>query len=847
MRHFIPSRARSVVLASIESIHPSQSLVCTPNQRRHDIVALCLVLAFGGLSASCVGNSDCNRTATCPMDASSDTAAQPSEYGGDATAESPRLDPRADDVDSGSHTATPDRLVPLASTDAPTTAALGAVCATATECSSGYCVDGVCCDSACDGARCDVPEQEGWCGGDGPKSSADAGLETESDAAVETPPTDAGVEDAGRSDACAGEDCGRDDRPECLELGTCECTPAQSRSCAEAGYLGSCAAGTQTCTTDGEWGDCSIRVAGADSCARGADETCDGMPNAPLDASCECLAGDRECVAGTPSTAARVCSSTGQWGAPLACQFACTGEGVCSGVCTPGDKVCDGNSASECNLAGEWQVQGPCEAATPCQGAGQCSPCADGTYASNGVCVPFSQCAPGEFVSSPGTSTSDRQCSPCAIGTFSEVNNAATCTAWTSCAAGQFITDQGTETSDRQCGTCGPGTFSGSTNATSCGACSTGKFAADEGSSSCATWSTCPAGEFVTASGTASTDRACAACEFGTFSTIPNASECTPYQRCNTGYTEATPGTLTSDRSCKSIPSCAGLSVMCGADFDENCCTSLPVSGGNFDLMNNDAYPSTVSEFQLDKFEVTVGRFRKFKEAWDDGYRPLAGSGKHTHLNEGNGLVNNDSSTTHESGWDSDWDNQVSVLDAARGSTANMATWTPTAQKNERLPVNHVNWYEAYAFCIWDGGFLPSAAERNYASAGGDEQRRFPWANPPTSSVISASHAAYACLANGEADDCTLADFIEVGSKPTGDGRFGQSDLVGNVAEWVLDEYPANAACADCAYLPNSLELRTLQGGSYSDPSTVLETFRIDMFPPETRDDEVGFRCARVL
>jgi formylglycine-generating enzyme len=45
-------------------------------------------------------------------------------------------------------------------------------------------------------------------------------------------------------------------------------------------------------------------------------------------------------------------------------------------------------------------------------------------------------------------------------------------------------------------------------------------------------------------------------------------------------------------------------------------------------------------------------------------------------------------------------------------------TWTDTVGSHENLPINCINWYEAYAFCIWDGGFLPSDAESEYAAAG---------------------------------------------------------------------------------------------------------------------------------
>src|SRR5262249_24497148 len=94
-------------------------------------------------------------------------------------------------------------------------------------------------------------------------------------------------------------------------------------------------------------------------------------------------------------------------------------------------------------------------------------------------------------------------------------------------------------------------------------------------------------------------------------------------------------------------PSCLGGGPgrsTCGWTHRESCCTSNPVPGGtffrDFDRVKNlDAgFPAHVSSFRLDRFEVTVGRFRPFADAVVGGWRPRTGSGIHAHLQGGLGL-----------------------------------------------------------------------------------------------------------------------------------------------------------------------------------------------------------------
>jgi formylglycine-generating enzyme required for sulfatase activity len=160
-----------------------------------------------------------------------------------------------------------------------------------------------------------------------------------------------------------------------------------------------------------------------------------------------------------------------------------------------------------------------------------------------------------------------------------------------------------------------------------------------------------------------------------------------------------------------------------------------------------------------------------------------------------------------------------------------------------------VNWYEAYAFCIWDGGFLPSEAEWEYAAAGGDQQREYPWGS--TDPGTGNQYAIYDCLYPSGSAKCTgVANVAPVGTAVKGAGRWGQLDMAGNVGEWILDWYaPYVNPCADCA--TTVVASCTANCGSRGDKGGIyLSTLfsPANHWPggaPEWRGYWLGFRCAR--
>ncbi len=284
-------------------------------------------------------------------------------------------------------------------------------------------------------------------------------------------------------------------------------------------------------------------------------------------------------------------------------------------------------------------------------------------------------------------------------------------------------------------------------------------------------------------------------------------------------------------------PACAGLEI-CGPDGSTNCCKRVEIPGGSFPMGRGeeDACPMgqscaphetpenevVIDSFHLDAFEVTVGRFRRFVESYDDfsigvgaaAHPAIAGSGW---LDDFDALLPPDEQTLRQ------------LL-----SCDEEASWTNSPGSAEALPINCVNWGVAFAYCASVGGRLPTEAEWEFAAAGGDDNRLYPWGDQEPDETRASFYPG---------------DLHRAGSLDDGIGRYGTFDQAGNVWEWALDWLDTGwyedqgMMCENCARVSSGTH-RVLRGGAYSyEPVTLRATTRSGELP-ETSAPAVGFRCA---
>lgn len=291
--------------------------------------------------------------------------------------------------------------------------------------------------------------------------------------------------------------------------------------------------------------------------------------------------------------------------------------------------------------------------------------------------------------------------------------------------------------------------------------------------------------------------------------------------------------------------SCVDLSAECGTGTDP-CCGVVQVASGEGTQgrvgAGTDHEPEriiTVSEFHIDQFEVTVGRFRAFEDVYTDWRaegHPLAGEGAHP--------------SVPGSGWREAWSAELPASLPSDDHACHFDWATRGALGTDVLPMNCLNWYEAYAFCIWDGGRLPTEAEWEYVASGQGADRSLPWGNAVP---VEGVNAAFNCFATGDCQELTksINDFVSVGSLTSGFGVGGVAEMAGNVGEWVRDaynniEYFETGDCTDCLHLEadDSAVPRILRGGSMLATEQGIRTYVRFFIDPLDHYPVAGVRCA---
>ncbi len=153
------------------------------------------------------------------------------------------------------------------------------------------------------------------------------------------------------------------------------------------------------------------------------------------------------------------------------------------------------------------------------------------------------------------------------------------------------------------------------------------------------------------------------------------------------------------------------------------------------------------------------------------------------------------------------------------------------------LPVMHVNWHEAEAYCRFAHRRLPTEAEWEYAAsvAGpGCAKRRFPWGN-------SAPSALQSNLQQGGP--------APVDAYPQGDSAGGCRQLIGNVWEWTasaFNPFPGFVADPYKEYSePWFGTHKVLRGGSFATSRRLIRNTWRNFYTPDRGDIFAGFRtCA---
>jgi len=241
------------------------------------------------------------------------------------------------------------------------------------------------------------------------------------------------------------------------------------------------------------------------------------------------------------------------------------------------------------------------------------------------------------------------------------------------------------------------------------------------------------------------------------------------------------------------------------------------VAGGRFVMGSNiketeaPTHEVGVNPFYIDKYEVTIGQFREFIKAT---------SYKTTADREGYSWVY----------IDREWLEMRGV------------NWECDEQGNKRkltdfdFPVLFVSYDDALAYAKWKGKRLPTEAEWEFASRGGNNSLNFKFSG----SNIPEEIAWFMTNSEGVSHKVGL-------KKPN---ELGIYDMSGNVYEWCADWYDINYYSNSPTENPKGSDTGTFRirrGGSWSSDEDKLRVTSRYFNSSGERRNYIGFRCVKDL
>ena len=278
----------------------------------------------------------------------------------------------------------------------------------------------------------------------------------------------------------------------------------------------------------------------------------------------------------------------------------------------------------------------------------------------------------------------------------------------------------------------------------------------------------------------------------------------------------------------------------------------IAIPAGEFIMGNNkgdwDQKPEHtvyLPAYQIGKYEVTRGEFRKFMEA--GGYNNLSyWSDEGWKWKEGKYIIyagmygnvdsvlrqNKDKKRTEPQYW------------KAEQEWKGHGYGHPKFIQTDNHPVVGVTYCEAEAYCKWAGGRLPTEAEYEKAARWtGSQSNIWPWGDTwdPEKDNNPSDH-------NPAGGGYRVNQSAPVGSYPAGASPYGCMDMTGNAYEWCADwakSYPGCVKPYDYTGL-----YHVVKGGCWDDPEANT-TYRTWYLPPGSAgvggddSDIIGFRMAR--